>query len=416
MSPSQNVGKLAEKNDEPWALVLRDLGEVLRVTRWRSLKWQAHRQLRTVDTYGIESFVPYTSQAIAMLEEALDFDSEDVAALHHLAIAYHALAWDQELAGDSASSQSWKKALQYWNKLQASSSFWQALTVKGRSIPGFVPGTISQFRHELIRYLLEIHVEFIRLYCEQNEIQRAIVHAELIREASLIPAARKKMEEMVYEALSKPIPDLIAGGLFVQAIETLEVCLRITPSYPPTLVTFMDTVREWAAQLNSSSPWDDLYQLDLKVFPHWQVLRTSPQLGQYPLALSSLIETALTIGNKYWAKAHGLLLERQEKQVAPVSTNDKEYQAYQRAIVWLEQVRTIDTSQEQCMHDLFNTLISKAQFQAQLAVSMGTVPESNRLVEESLADCYKAKSLGLEETISDELLSKINQLKYDLTA
>jgi len=77
--------------------------------------------------------LPYSARAIDEFAEAHQQNPEDIAVLHHLAIAHHARAWDFELVGDPRAPREWEEALGYWRAVSSSREFWAAMEAKLRS-------------------------------------------------------------------------------------------------------------------------------------------------------------------------------------------------------------------------------------------------------------------------------------------
>src|SRR5690348_10849712 len=76
---------------------------------------------------------PYADVALAELLEAHAHDPEDIGVVHHLAIAYHARAWDWELAGDRRATDEWERALNHWHTVAVAREFWDGLKEKLRT-------------------------------------------------------------------------------------------------------------------------------------------------------------------------------------------------------------------------------------------------------------------------------------------
>ena len=128
-SPGLAAAQPIARDEETLARVVHDLGAALRSTRDRAQKWLAWRQLHE----NGDNVAPYTLAALATLEAAFAQNENDGDLIHHLAIAYHALAWDLELHEDSGASAAWEKALFYWRRLQACGEFWQIFAPGERS-------------------------------------------------------------------------------------------------------------------------------------------------------------------------------------------------------------------------------------------------------------------------------------------
>ena len=147
--------------------------------------------------------LPYTNQALDELTAAHERNPEDAGVVHHLAIAHHARAWDLELQGDLAAVAEWENALGYWRMVASSGQgFWAGWEAKLAACdPNARPGLLRQVRRELLEYLLDIHVDFVRYYCEADTPDRATAHVQIVRRAEIPPAVKKRLVEKVFKAM-----------------------------------------------------------------------------------------------------------------------------------------------------------------------------------------------------------------------
>ena len=395
--------------------LLQDLGPALRATDLRANKWRAWQHLLITDQYGIESVLPYTPEAIAYLKEAHAWDENDGDSLHHLAIACHALAWDLELTGEwDRATEAWKEALFYWQRLQACSSFWQAMLSKGRSLRAFDPRAMENARRDMIENLLEVHVEFVRHYYQQHQPQQAARHVELIRQARLAPAARKRMDDLVYDAMTTSIPSLLAGEQYRPVLDILDECLHLLAAYPPALIKYLETATEWISQISPSDSGPELLELDRRVVPRWNALSSSQELVKYPLAHAALADLASALGRNFWARADYLRLNRRDAPPSHLMLDSEEYTAYERAVYWLEQCRLLDASQRQLDYDLFHALIYRADFAVQVADATAISDEATKLLDAALLYCQSAKEIGLGTSTPDEMILLIEGRRQGL--
>lgn len=97
-------------------------------------------------------------EAIAIWEALAQRQPNDAYVWHHLAVAYHARAFDLELSPQPTRANSaWTKALVYWHRVWRHDVFWQALE---RSIsPSINARLVERVRSELPRQLLQIHCD-----------------------------------------------------------------------------------------------------------------------------------------------------------------------------------------------------------------------------------------------------------------
>lgn len=387
---------------------VRDLGEALRSTEQRSQKWPAWQQLRMTNDQGVESVKPYTPEVIAILEASYTLDESDCDVIHHLAIAYHAMAWDLELCESNMASEAWKKALFYWRKLQACGAFWQDLCIKGESLgTEFNRNEVEAFRQNLMQYLLEIHVDFIRHYYEQKKPDQASRHIELIRQARISPAARKELTALVYEAMASTVPNIAEEGRFGDALTILDDFLNLFPSYLPALQQYLEIAKRWVNQMSPASQWQEILDLDKRVSPRWDALSASKHLSDHPLAPAELGNLASVLGGKHWARARSLQLQREEASQQPQVLECEEYQAYGQTIFWLAKVDSYTPNNPEAQFNLLNALLSRAQFVAYVGLNSDDFDEVYQLLEKALSDCQAAMKIAPGETTPRKLAANI---------
>lgn len=384
--------------DEPdtFAQSLRDLGEALRAARQRSQKWLAWRHLQA------SGAAPYAPEAITAFEQAYRYDENDCTAIHHLAIAYHAMAWDLELGAAAGAMEAWEKSLFYWRKLQACGAFWRDLYAKGAALgQGFDRQAVEAFRRNLNYILLEIHVDFIRHYCEQEKRELAAQHIAVIKRARIPPAARKQLELLVYAAMTSAIPDAVAAGHFVDALNTLDGFLDLFPTCAPALQAYLEAVEQWLGQLSPAAHWDTIGDLDQRAAPRWEALESLAP--EHPLADAALGALAAALGGKYWARARQLRLQREQSMQPPAGLDAAEYRLYERAIVWLRKARAYALPDPQPFYNLINALLARATFVA----SVITPADAMLLIERALADSREAMDIAPDELVPRQLTAEL---------
>jgi hypothetical protein len=97
------------------------------------------------------------------------------------------------------------------------------LCAKGAALgPGFDRSEVEELRGNLMTYLLQVHVDFIRHYYEQKQSEQARRHIELIKGAQIAPVARKRLSVLVYDAMPSTVPAAVAEGRFGDALTLLE--------------------------------------------------------------------------------------------------------------------------------------------------------------------------------------------------
>lgn len=409
---SDSVDQTAMNVAEPSALLpaIQELGTTLRSAQARGQKWRAWQLLSLTNEHGIQTLIPYTPEAIALLESAYESGDGDCDLIHHLAIAYHAWAWDLEQEGAETAVNAWTKSLFYWRKLQTCADFWQALIRRGEALAGaFDAQTIITSRRDLLRHLLEIHVEFIRHYYEQQQYGQALRHIELIRQARIPPAMRKELTALVYEAMTTAAPDAKLDGRFREALAVIEGFLRLFPTYVPALQFYLEIIAEWAEQLSPAEHWPELAALSEQALARWEMLYTSQVLEQHPFAQSTLNNLATLMGKKHWARAIALQAKRNPHGQPPHSLVDEEYEAYQQTITWLNRLDFSTFAHPEACQTLYYALLSQAHFMAY--VSLAT--NSNHLITNALENCMAAMEISTENNHARQLAAQILHLRVE---
>jgi tetratricopeptide (TPR) repeat protein len=392
---------------------VRELGEALRSVRRRPQRWLAWQQLTATDEYGVGNVRPYTAEAIALLETACALDGDDCDVIHHLAIAYHAMAWDLELCEPHKASQAWEKALFYWRKLQACGRFWRDLCAKGEALgEGFDKTAVVAFRQNLMRYLLEIHVDFIRHYYELKQHDQASRHIELIRRARISPAARKELAAIAYEVMASNVPAVVAAGRFGDALAMLDGFLSLFPFHPPALQSYLEIAKQWLDRL-SPTRWQEILELDRQALPRWDALSTTEHLSEHPLARVALNDWAIALGGKHWARAGTLLLQRSKAKQVPQTLECEEYHACELAILWFRKAEQCVPDSAEVRAGLFNALRARAEFTTYVGWNSDDHAVAYRLFEEALADCEDVMKMVPGETSPCKLAAQILKLRAE---
>ena len=151
------------------AKAVEDLDRAVRSARERSREWEAWTALQRVDEHGLTEVQPYNGEAIAILDAAFSTDDSDCHVIHHLAIAYHAMAWDLESSDPGAADRAWESALFFWRKLQGCSQFWEQLHSKGERLGSvFDANALAELRRNLLPYLYDGTLPYYTKGTERN--------------------------------------------------------------------------------------------------------------------------------------------------------------------------------------------------------------------------------------------------------
>jgi hypothetical protein len=378
-----------------WGLLLRDLVAAVDSARRRSLKAAAWRELHDASA---DATLPYTPRAIALLERFHDLDRHDGDAVHHLAIAYHAMAWDLELRGDEGAPQAWRKALEHWKKLKLSKPFWRQLIARGESLgAGFDGSVIEEFRGLLVERLLDVHVELIRHHCETMERQQALRQVALIKQSAIPPASRKQLAERVYEAMVPAGRSLAVTERPEELMRLFEEFLGLFPHHVPALRSFIEVSKAWLSQLSPASQWESIVALEERISPYWQTLKSSAGCFGDPLAKAALEDLAGTLGRKYWGRARRFRAQREEKS-QPGSRADEELRACEGTIAWVTEANVGDREGQVV---LLNAFMSRAELKAYVGLGSNDPAFTYPLLGEAVADCERAMALTQERAPRD---------------
>jgi hypothetical protein len=250
---------------------------------------------------------PYTEPALAALETAHRLDPEDLGIVHHLAIARHARAWDWELASDPRAAQEWEAALSLWNKLADAGEFWTGLRNRlqacraDRKQKTQTPladadlAVLAEARQNLLKDLVEVHLDFVRHYCEANAPARAASHVQIIKRARIRPAARKEFVADIFKSMTSSVPEARSKRAFDSALSVVEGFLELFPDYLLALRTHAEVCREWISGLSYQDQWEQILCVSRRAEPYARRLAAHPELEAEPLAKTALEELVFEV-------------------------------------------------------------------------------------------------------------------------
>ncbi|MFO1432372.1 MAG: hypothetical protein U1F76_19880 [Candidatus Competibacteraceae bacterium] len=406
---------MMKKTPEPYrdrlTAALHELAGVLQTVQQGSQRWQGWRRLQLVDEHEVAHIAPYTSTALATLEQAYALNENDGDLIHHLAIAYHAMAWDMEIDRPEQAAEIWEQALFYWRKLQACEPFWQKLYTRGALLsPAFDKTVIEEIRSNLIQFLLEIHVEFIRYYFDVKRYDQASWHVRIIQRARIPLAARKRLAELVYESTTSTVPVLMAEGHFSDALSTLDIFLDLFPSHPTALKNYLEIGIQWLKQLSPLNRWQEILNLDKRVLPKWDKLYKLTASVDDLSVRTALGDLAETIGSKYWIKVRNMQLQREETNPEIVGLKSQEYSYCLQAITWFRKAISQIPNYETELN-LMDALVWKAGFLTQVGLRSTTFDEIQQLLDDALSTCAEAIELNVDQSLPRQQAAQILELK-----
>jgi hypothetical protein len=301
----------------------------------RSHQARAWELLQERDAEGnAKGALPYTAQALAEFAAAHDRDPDDVGVVHHLAIAHHAHAWDLELQGDPHAVHAWERALGYWRIVAASGEFWASLEAHFlASDPKADLALLAEVRRDLLEHLLDIHVDFVRHYCESAMPERANAHVELVKRARIPPAVTKRLLDKVFDAMTGAVPEARATQAYASALTTLDRFLVLFPDYLPALRMYAEICKEWVASMSYLDDWDAIRQVSERADPYARRLEAHPGLDDQPLAQTALEELTCELVRRSRDRGESYFAARGSKPLG-VAERDAAKAAFELGMTW----------------------------------------------------------------------------------
>lgn len=259
----------------------------------------------------------YTDEALVVLRQLLADEPDNHDALAHLALARHARAWDSELEGRPEAKAEWREALELWRRLGRAGGFWEELET-ALADPDLAaaeaPHALRDARAALMEHLLGIHVGFVRQYVETQQTDRAVAHLELVRQAAIAPAAKKRLIVRVYEAMVGVA--LSEGSLRgAAALAAIQRFCDLFPDHFPALEALLraglELLSGWSYQ--DDAQWRSIRQLDTQLRAGAARLVKHPALPDAPLAQATLCELAYHFLQRGLDRSRGALLRCREQ-------------------------------------------------------------------------------------------------------
>ncbi len=283
--------------------IVTDLQSAL--TQARELSWAARgwERLNGGESSSIYGPAPHGDEAREAFASGLEMLGDEPALLHHLAVAEHALAWDLELAGSPQAADAWRRALGTWRRLHGCPEFWQAMRERAAELqPPVDPAVVDEIRGELYDELLAIHVALVRHYCDLGETERARTHVEFIRYTRLPPAVFNQMPDLLYEAMTGSLSDLVASQEYDQAAAAIERYLEFYPDNLGALQTVAEVFRDWARLTSVADDWPTIVEIARRADGWARRLEEHEALDEAPLASLALTQLGATLGRRFYRK------------------------------------------------------------------------------------------------------------------
>jgi tetratricopeptide (TPR) repeat protein len=224
----------------------------------------------------------------------------DHVVLHHLAIMYHARAYDLENAESDAGAD-WRRALELWAELQRRDSFWAELEQKAQQLfgPRYRAEELARLRDSLPRYLLEVHKALVLEYA-RTASEKARGHMQIILEAPFDGEVKEDLRREIFGSLVDP--GAFAGALetreFERAEEMVEVYLALDPAYLPAMCQMLEVYNKWHDHLWAAQPkdWRQIQRVLERANPHAERLERAAGRGADPVARARLGEYWFNVG------------------------------------------------------------------------------------------------------------------------
>ena len=278
--------------------------------------------------------LPYTDTAIAEFLQAYEHNPEDPQIRHHLAICFHARAWDLELHGDPKAEKEWERALGFWRSVITSPAFWKQLKQKLAACdPDADPTILNRMRDDLYEHLLDIHVDFIRHYFETRAPDRAVAHVRLIHRSRIPPAVRARLADKVFDAMTVNVPQLRAMQEFKEALALIDRFLTLFETHVQALRMHAEICKDLVSQLSYMDDWDDIRALADRAEPHAVRLAAHERISSTPLAKTALEELAMELMMKGMDHAN-LHVSQMPKDYFSTKKYDAAENAFEFAARW----------------------------------------------------------------------------------
>ncbi len=322
-----------QRNVQEWIQASRT---VVREALARSHASQAWQLLLERDADGnVQGHRPYTDAALAEFTAAYQHDPDDLRNVHHLAIAHHARAWDMELQNDPRAVGEWERALEYWRVIANAAEFWAGLKDKFlRCSPDADPAWLAEVRKNLLDDLLDIHVDWVRHYCETGEVQRAIQHVEIVKRARLPLASRKRLVDKVFKAMTSAVPEAKASHAYDSALGSVERFLALFPDHVPALRMQAEIVWAWLGSLSYKDDWDAIVQLTGRTEPWARRLAHALAETKDPLARSALEELAFEFALRGYDRGSSYLASQENVRQVSLANRDAAQSGFELGLRW----------------------------------------------------------------------------------
>jgi hypothetical protein len=239
--------------------------------------------------------LPYTLKAIDAMQAAYRANRESIKIVHHLAISYHAYAWDLEIKNDPQAAKYWRLALEFWRKIISSGQFWREMCVKMLKYDSEISEAKAQkhidaIRKDLYENLLDIHVAFISHYHECGCMDRATVHVDIVNTARIPPAVSLRLVKQVYEEMTRSMPESLNAKDYQSALATVQNFLDLFPEHIKGLISYMEIGKNWLDSCSYVDDWDEIINISTRIKPFTMRLISHDEYDFSPTARMELAD------------------------------------------------------------------------------------------------------------------------------
>ena len=248
---------------------------------------QALAQLKLVPRGGGAAELPYADEPFKIWEDLHRQFPEDSRTVHHLAIMYHARAFDLEQSDDPNSSDTdWQRALELWHMLWLDDAYWRSLA---DLLDPDVQDPFPQVRESLPDAALQVHFDIARDPATRN--YRARRHVAFALSSPFPDGCKLKARRGAYESATAHLPDDVWSAstydvaILRPALEAISGYLDLDDDLAPALADLLailtrlqtgyvqrtnaeDARDEWEGRLREMRAIDERYGARIRRLGH----------------------------------------------------------------------------------------------------------------------------------------------------
>jgi hypothetical protein len=216
----------------------------------------------------------------------------------------------------------------------ASAEFWAQMKNKVAACDADAdPAFLQDLRRDLLENLLDIHVDFIRFYCDSAIPERATSHIEIIRKANINPAIKKKLVSKVFEVMTGDVAAAKENRAYDSALTSLQRFLELFPNHIISLRMMAEICKAWADGLSFKDEWDCIQSLADRAGKYMIILAEHPELKNDAEARPALVDLCTQLAMLASERGNLKLSLFDDKAINEEDRQDG-YQAYETGIWW----------------------------------------------------------------------------------